>query len=121
GGGTGVARPGEVSLAHHGVLFLDELLEWSRATLEALRQPLEEGVVRVSRSRATVVYPARFLLVAASNPCPCGGHDCSCPDDVIAGYRRRLSGPLADRIDLAPRLLPLSAADLLARQPAEAT
>lgn len=122
GGGSGVARPGEVSLAHRGVLFLDELLEWSRATLEALRQPLEEGVVRVSRSRATVTYPARFLLVAASNPCPCGGGSrCVCSDDAIAAYRARLSGPLADRIDLAPQLLPLSASDLLATEPEESS
>jgi len=122
GGGSGVARPGEVSLAHHGVLFLDELLEWPRSTLDALRQPLEEGVVRVSRSRATVVYPARFLLIAASNPCPCGGGQrCGCSDDAISAYRARLSGALADRIDLAPRMLPLSAADLLSSASAESS
>ncbi len=117
GGGSGVARPGELSLAHRGCLFLDELFEWPRGLLEALREPLEDGVVRVARSRATVTYPARVQVVAAANPCPCGGGDrCACSDDTIWGYRARLSGPLADRLDLAPSVTPLSAAELLAAE-----
>jgi magnesium chelatase family protein len=115
GGGSGVARPGELSLAHRGVLFVDELFEWPRAALEALREPLEDGVVRISRARASVTYPARVLIVAAANPCPCGGGErCGCGDEEILAYRARLSGPLADRFDLAPVVTPLSAADLLA-------
>lgn len=114
GGGTGVARPGELSLAHHGVLFMDELFEWPRGVLEALREPLEEGVVRVARSRATVVYPARVQLVAAANPCPCGGgRGCTCGEDAVWAYRTKLSGPLADRLDLAPAVWPLRSDDLL--------
>ena len=114
GGGSGVARPGELSLAHRGILFLDELFEWPRSVVEALRQPLEDGVVRVARSKATVAYPARVQLVCAANPCPCGGGErCSCTDEAIWQYRSRLSGPLADRLDLAPTVHPLVAADLL--------
>lgn len=115
GGGSGVATPGAASLAHRGVLFLDELFEWSRPVLEGLREPLEEGVIRVARSKATVAYPARFQLVCAANPCPCGGGDaCACTDEAIWGYRAKLSGPLVDRLDLAPTVAPLTAADLLA-------
>ncbi|MBM4182799.1 MAG: YifB family Mg chelatase-like AAA ATPase [Gemmatimonadetes bacterium] len=104
GGGTPV-RPGEISLARHGVLFLDELAEYRRNVLEVLRQPLEEGVVRLSRARAAVRYPARFLLVAAMNPCPCGywgdGSDrCLCDPGVVLRYQGRVSGPLLDRIDI---------------------
>jgi magnesium chelatase family protein len=114
GGGSGVALPGEISLATYGVLFMDELFEWPRRLLDALREPVEEGVVRIARARATVTYPAKFLLVCAANPCPCGGGDvCDCPDAEVWAYRRRLSGPLADRIDLAPRLTPLHADDLV--------
>ena len=114
GGGPGIARPGELSRAHRGVLFMDELFEWPRAVVEALRQPLEDGVVRVSRAKATVVYPSHVQLVCAANPCPCGGGDrCACSDEAIWHYRARLSGPLADRLDLAPTVHPLSAADLL--------
>jgi magnesium chelatase family protein len=122
GGGSAVARPGEISRAHRGVLFLDELFEWPRALLDALREPLEEGVVRLARARATVRYPARFQLVCAANPCPCGGGErCSCTDDVIARYRGKLSGPLADRLDLAPAVEPVTAADLLDDAPVEST
>ena len=122
GGGTGVARPGEVSLAHRGVLLLDELFEWPRSVLESLRAPLEDGLVRVARTRATVVYPAAVQLVCAANPCPCGGGGrCVCGLDKVLKYRARLSGPLADRLDLAPQLEPLSAAQLLARDPGEST
>jgi magnesium chelatase family protein len=122
GGGPGVARPGELSLAHRGVLFLDELFEWPRHVLEALREPLEDGAIRVARARATVTYPARVQLVCAANPCPCGGGtDCSCADEDIWAYRSRLSGPLADRLDLAPAVAPLTAADLLTTEPGEPT
>jgi magnesium chelatase family protein len=122
GGGSGVARPGELSLAAHGVLFLDELFEWPRRLLDALREPLEDGEVRIARARATVRYPASFLLVAAANPCPCGGAGpCACTDAEIWAYRRRLSGPLADRIDLAPRLQALRADDLVSRRAGEST
>jgi magnesium chelatase family protein len=94
-----------VSLAHHGVLFLDELLEFPRSVLDALRQPLEEGRVTIARASASVAFPARFTLVGAMNPCPCGysgdpTHGCICASADIARYRSRLSGPLADRIDM---------------------
>ncbi len=104
-GGGSTPRPGEVSLAHHGVLFLDELPEFQRRTLEALREPVETGVIAVSRAARQVEFPARFLLVAAMNPCPCGyladpSGRCRCTSDQIERYRARLSGPLIDRIDL---------------------
>jgi magnesium chelatase family protein len=103
-GGGNPPRPGEVTLAHGGVLFLDELGEFSRAALEALRQPLEEGSVRVTRVNHSVELPCRFMLIAAANPCPCGrGEDsplCTCTPPVVRAYRARLSGALADRIDL---------------------
>ncbi len=103
GGGTSNLRPGEISLAHGGVLFLDELGEFSPMVLDGLRQPLEEGVIRVARARASASLPARFLLVAATNPCPCGGGppgSCECDDAARLRYLRRLSGPLLDRFDL---------------------
>lgn len=104
GGGTSRMRPGEISCAHHGVLFLDELGEYPAAVLDALRQPLEDGHVVVCRARATVTFPARFLLVAAMNPCPCGGDGapggCRCSDAGRARYASRVSGPLLDRFDL---------------------
>jgi magnesium chelatase family protein len=103
GGGTANLRPGEISLAHCGVLFLDELGEYSPVVLDGLRQPLEEGVIRVARARASATLPARFLLVAATNPCPCGGGppgSCECDDGARLRYLRRLSGPLLDRFDL---------------------
>jgi magnesium chelatase family protein len=104
GGGPAV-RPGEISLAHNGVLFLDELLEFSRPVLEALRQPLEERAIAVVRARRTVVFPADFMLVAALNPCPCGHlgnrlRTCTCSQTAISAYRSKLSGPLLDRIDM---------------------
>ncbi len=104
-GGGSNPRPGEVSLAHRGVLFLDEFLEFPRAVLDGLRQPLEDGRVVIARARSAVVYPARFTLVAATNPCPCGragdprAH-CTCPESTVVRYRSRLSGPLADRINV---------------------
>ncbi|MFP5376825.1 MAG: YifB family Mg chelatase-like AAA ATPase [Acidimicrobiia bacterium] len=104
GGGSSWLRPGEISLAHNGVLFLDEMGEFAAPVLDALRQPLEEGVVRVCRARASVTFPARFLLVGAMNPCPCGQGgppgSCRCSDAARARYARRLSGPLLDRFDL---------------------
>ena len=103
GGGSQQLKPGELSLAHNGVLFLDELGEFPRAALEGLREPLEEGVIRVSRAVGRMAMPARFLLVGATNPCPCGGGPpgvCQCDDNARARYLRRLSGPLADRFDL---------------------
>ncbi|HET6442785.1 MAG TPA: YifB family Mg chelatase-like AAA ATPase [Phycisphaerae bacterium] len=104
GGGT-VPRPGEVSLAHHGVLFLDELPEFNRHTLEVLRQPLEDGVVTISRARASLTFPARLMLVAALNPCPCGyltdpKRECHCTPRQIQNYMGKISGPLLDRIDI---------------------
>ena len=104
-GGGGVPRPGEISLAHNGVLFLDELLEFQRPVLEALRQPLEERKVTIVRTRAVVSYPASFALIAAMNPCPCGHRGserrvCICSGERIQRYLGRLSGPLLDRFDL---------------------
>ena len=112
-GGGSSPRPGEVSLAHHGVLFLDEFLEFPRHTLEALRQPLEDGRVVIARAQCAVAYPARFMLVAAMNPCPCGfagdaTRVCICSENDIQRYRARLSGPLLDRIDLHVTLSPIS-------------
>ncbi len=119
GGGKPV-MPGEVSLAHNGVLFLDELGEFSRMTLQALRQPLEEGVVRVTRVEGTYSFPARFQLVAASNPCPCGhfgdpGATCTCSEAAVRAYQAKLAGPLVDRIDMAVTLERPSADELLGR------
>jgi magnesium chelatase family protein len=104
-GGGAIPRPGEISLAHHGVLFLDEMPEFSRRVLDMLRQPLEEGRITVARAARTVGFPARFVLVAAMNPCPCGYHgdkkrECRCSPPQIARYHNRLSGPLRDRLDL---------------------
>jgi len=112
-GGGGTPRPGEVSLAHHGVLFLDELLEFPRAALEALRQPLEDGRVVIARAALSVAFPARFSLIAAMNPCKCGHAGdprrvCVCSELEITNYRRKLSGPLADRIDMHLTLSPVA-------------
>ncbi len=104
GGGT-IPRPGEISLSHHGVLFLDELPEFARNVLEVMRQPLEDGHVTISRSKLSIDYPANFMLVCAMNPCPCGyytdpGKECSCTQQMIQKYMAKVSGPLMDRIDL---------------------
>jgi magnesium chelatase family protein len=125
GGGTTWMRPGEISLASQGVLFLDELAEFARPVLDALRQPLEEGVVRVCRARAAVCYPARFLLVAAMNPCPCGEGGppgaCRCSEAARLRYGRRLSGPLLDRFDLRLDVARPDALQLLGGPPGESS
>jgi magnesium chelatase family protein len=117
-GGGNQPKPGEISLAHTGVLFLDELLEYPRATLEALRQPLEDKKIDVSRANAHVTYPADFMLVATMNPCPCGyfgdnTKECSCTSTQIIAYQKRLSGPLLDRIDLVVNVSRVSNDSLL--------
>lgn len=125
GGGSGHLRPGEVSLANGGVLFMDELGEFATDVLDGLRTPLEEGVVRVARAHARVEYPARFLLVAAMNPCPCGEGmrpgACRCGDGALLRYSRRLSGPLIDRFDLRIEVMPAEPGDLLHGQAGEPT
>src|SRR4051794_28141649 len=114
-GGGATPRPGEVTLAHRGVLFLDELAEFSRPALDALRQPLEEGRVEIMRGQRTIVFPARAMVVAATNPCPCGrpADACSCDAVLLGRYARRLSGPLLDRIDLVCRLGPVAPLELV--------
>lgn len=124
GSGSGAFRPGEVSLATHGVLFLDEVTELRRDALEGLRQPLEEGRVVITRAAGTVTFPARFALVAAANPCPCGFHGdprrtCECPTHRVLQYRLKLSGPLLDRVDLRLDVPRLSKAELLGQEPGE--
>lgn len=115
-GGGSSPRPGEVSLAHNGVLFLDEFAEFSRSSLEVLREPLENGIVTISRAKETVSYPARFTLVAAMNPCPCGNlgnplKSCTCSPMQVNRYKSRISGPLLDRIDLTVNLNPVKYTD----------
>ncbi len=119
-GGGPVPRPGEITLAHHGVLFLDELPEFHRDVLEVLRQPLEDGRITVARVQSTLTFPARFMLIAAMNPCPCGYHgdgrrECLCTPPQINRYLRRVSGPLLDRIDLHLEVPRVSPADLIAQ------
>ncbi|MGN1078394.1 MAG: YifB family Mg chelatase-like AAA ATPase [Candidatus Gallimonas sp.] len=124
GGGNRAVHPGEISLAHGGVLFLDELPEYKRSTLEALRQPLEDGVITVSRAGGTVAYPARFMLCASMNPCPCGNYGskdlvCTCTPAEIRRYRRKVSGPLLDRIDLQVEVDNMSYDDLASKAQGE--
>ena len=124
GGGSHQLRPGEVSLANNGVLFMDELGEFGRAALEGLREPLEEGVIRVARAAIRAVMPARFLLVAATNPCPCGGGPpgaCECDDGSRARYLRRLSGPVTDRFDLRVVVQRPAVDELLGVEPSESS
>ncbi|HEY9840511.1 MAG TPA: ATP-binding protein, partial [Candidatus Obscuribacterales bacterium] len=125
-GGSSLPKPGEISLAHNGVLFLDELLEFRREVLEVLRQPLEDAVVTISRAQLSLTYPADFMLVASMNPCPCGycgdtHKACSCTPAQIERYWGKLSGPLLDRIDLHLQVPRLSEQELLSDQPAESS
>ena len=125
GGGVG-PRPGEVSLAHRGVLFLDELAEFIRPSLESLRQPLEEGKVRIRRVDRMATLPARFTLVAAMNPCPCGyrgaeTRPCDCTPGMIHRYQSKISGPLLDRIDLRVEVRALASHEMLDKKPGESS
>ncbi len=125
-GGGSTPRPGEISLAHHGVLFLDELPEFDRDVLEVLREPMESGHITISRAARQCDFPARFQLVAAMNPCPCGylgdrRGRCRCTPGEVARYRNRLSGPFIDRIDLHVEVLPLTPDELQCAPPGEAS
>jgi magnesium chelatase family protein len=125
-GGGSIRKPGEMPLAHHGVLFLDELPEFKREVLEVLRQPLEDGQLTISRAAASLTYPARCTLVAAMNPCPCGyatdtTHACSCAAHQIQRYLQRISGPLLDRIDIHIEVPRLQHEELLGRPQGEAS
>jgi magnesium chelatase family protein len=121
-----VPQPGEISLAHNGVLFLDELPEFKRNVLEVLRQPLEDRVITISRARFTVDYPASFMLVASMNPCPCGFYnhpekECTCSGGIIQKYLNRISGPLLDRIDMHVEVVPVNYEKLAGAVPAESS
>jgi len=125
-GGGPIPRPGEISLAHNGVLFLDEMPEFSRHALEVLRQPLEDGLVRIARAQRTAVFPARFVLIGAMNPCPCGflgdpRRECRCTPTQIDRYAARLSGPLRDRIDLTVAVCAVASTELMSAEEAEST
>jgi magnesium chelatase family protein len=123
-GGGSFPQPGEISLAHNGVLFLDELPEFKRTVLEVMRQPMEDRVVTISRARFAVEYPASFMLVASMNPCPCGYYnhpekDCQCAPGVVQRYLNKISGPLMDRIDLHVEVVPVSFGELTLERPSE--
>lgn len=123
-GGGGIPQPGEISLAHNGVLFLDELPEFKRTVLEVMRQPLEERIVTISRARFSVDYPAGFMLIAAMNPCPCGfynhpARECVCPPGTVQKYLNRVSGPLLDRIDLHVEVTPVNFEELSKKKKGE--
>lgn len=123
-GGGGIPQPGEISLAHNGVLFLDELPEFKRAVLEVMRQPMEERRVTISRARVAVDFPASFMLIASMNPCPCGFYnhperECSCPPGTVQKYLNKISGPLLDRIDLHVEVTPVAFSELSSLRPQE--
>jgi magnesium chelatase family protein len=123
-GGGGNPQPGEISLSHHGVLFLDELPEFKRTVLEVMRQPMEERKVTISRARIAVEFPASFMLVASMNPCPCGFYnhpvkECSCPPGGVQKYLNKVSGPLLDRIDLHVEVTPVGYSELTTIRPGE--
>jgi magnesium chelatase family protein len=125
-GGGGYPQPGEISLAHNGVLFLDELPEFKRTVLEVMRQPLEERKVAISRAKFSVEYPASFMLVSSMNPCPCGYYnhpekECVCAPGIVQKYLNRLSGPLLDRIDLHVEVIPVPFNELSKSRVAEAS
>ncbi len=125
-GGGQTIRPGEVTIAHNGVLFLDELPEFKRSALEVMRQPLENGSVTITRANGTCNYPARFMLVAAMNPCPCGYYgstrnQCRCTSFQVQAYRNRISGPLLDRIDLHVHVRELSDTELMNKRTGESS
>ena len=125
GGGVN-PQPGEISLSHNGVLFLDELPEFKRTVLEVMRQPLEDRVVTISRAKSTVDYPASFMLVSSMNPCPCGYYnhpekDCLCPPGMVQKYLNKISGPLLDRIDLHVEVTPVSFSELSSKEKGESS
>lgn len=124
--GGAYPQPGEISLAHNGVLFLDELPEFNRSALEVMRQPLEDRTISISRSRFTVEYPASFMLVSSMNPCPCGFYnhpekDCVCPSGAVQRYLNKISGPLLDRIDIQIEIIPVPFDKISASEPAESS
>ena len=126
GGGAGTPKPGEISLAHHGVLFLDELPEFRKDALEVMRQPLEDGAVTITRAGGTFSYPCNIMLVASMNPCPCGyygdqNHDCTCSPNQISRYLGKVSGPLLDRIDLHIEVPAVKYAELEQREKSESS
>src|SRR5207244_2871033 len=123
-GGGGIPQPGEISLAHNGVLFLDELPEFKRTVLEVMRQPMEERKVTISRARAALDFPANFMLIASMNPCPCGFYnhpekECTCPPGAVQKYLNKISGPLLDRIDLHVEVTPVNFSELSSDRLAE--
>lgn len=125
-GGGSFPKPGEISLAHNGVLFLDELPEFQRNTMEALRQPIEDGIVTISRVKSSLQYPCSFMLIAAMNPCPCGFYNhptrkCSCTQNMISKYLNRVSGPILDRFDIHIEVPPVEYEDLSSAQPEESS
>jgi magnesium chelatase family protein len=123
-GGGGYPQPGEISLAHNGVLFLDELPEFKRTVLEVMRQPLEDRVIRISRAKSSVEFPASFMLVTAMNPCPCGYYnhpqkECVCAPGTVQKYLNRISGPLLDRIDIHVEVVPVAYGELSSERVSE--
>jgi magnesium chelatase family protein len=123
-GGGGIPQPGEISLSHNGVLFLDELPEFKRTVLEVMRQPMEERRVTISRAKVSIDYPANFMLVASMNPCPCGYYnhpekECVCAPGVVQRYLSKVSGPLLDRIDLHVEVVPISFDEMTAKRKSE--